>query len=111
MWRKSLLLMALLALLAVRGTQTAQAATRTNLSSVPTFGRCPDTETMKAALKTATPEEDGFIQHVVDRVDAGKLPEDLVVSTFLWARKKPRRQFQYFKVGLIIRARWLGISL
>ena len=99
MWRKSLLLMALLALLAVRGTQTAQAATRL------------DAETMKAALKTATPEEDGFVQRVVDRVSAGKLPQDLVVSTFLWARKKPRRQFQYFKLGLIVRARWLGISL
>jgi hypothetical protein len=99
MWRKSLLLTALLAVLAVLGAQTAQATTRL------------DAETMKAALKTATPEEDGFVQHVVDRVSAGKLPQDLVVSTFLWARKKPRRQFQYFRFGLTIRARWLGISL
>jgi hypothetical protein len=105
------MLTAVLAVLAVRGTQTARAATRTNLRSVPTFGRCPDAQTMKAALKTATPEEDGFIQHVVDLVDGGKLPQKVVLTTFLWARKKPRRQFQYFKYGLTIRARWLGINL
>jgi phage-related protein len=117
MWRKSLPLTALLAVLAVCATQTAQAAAQNQplagaqVRSVPTLGRCLDAETIKAALKTATPEEDGFVQHVVDRVNAGKLPRDLVVTTFLWARKKPRQQFQYFRFGLIVRAGWLGISL
>ena len=99
MLRKSLTLAALLAVLAVCRAQTAEAATRL------------DAKTMKAALRTATPEEDGFIDYVLDRVEAGKLPRSLVTSTFLWARKKPRRQFQYFKYGLIIRARRRGIKL
>jgi hypothetical protein len=99
MFRMSLTLTALLALLALCERQTAEAATRL------------DAETMKAALQTATPEENGFIQHVLDLVDLGKLPESLVESTFLWARKKPRRKFQYFKFGLTVRARRVGIEL
>ena len=99
MLRKSLTLAVLLAVLAVCRTQTAEAATRL------------DAKTMKAALHTATPEEDGFIDYVLDRVQADKLPRSLVTSTFIWARKKPRRKFQYFKYGLIIRARRRGIRL
>jgi hypothetical protein len=70
-----------------------------------------DANTMKAALRTATPEEDGFIDRVLAKVDKKKLPLDLVESTFLWARKKPRNKFQYFKRGLIVRAEQQGISL
>ncbi len=70
-----------------------------------------DAETMKAALDTATPEEDGFIERVVALVEEGTLPPKLVHSTFLWARKKPRHKFQYFKRGLILRARRIGINL
>jgi hypothetical protein len=99
MFRMSLTLTVLLALLALCGRQTAKAATRLNA------------ETMKAALQTANPEENGFIEHVLDLVDAGKLPESLVESTFLWARKKPRRKFQYFKYALTVRARHSGIEL
>ena len=100
MFRKSLTLMVLLALLAVCRTQKAQAAASRL-----------DAETIKAALQTATVEEDGFIDGVVALVDAGTLPESLVVSTFIWARKKPRWKFQYFRIGLIIRARRRGIDL
>ena len=70
-----------------------------------------DADVMKAALRTTTIEEDGFIDMVVDRVEQGTLPEDLVVSTFQWARKKPRHKFQYFKRGLIVRAWRRGIRL
>lgn len=70
-----------------------------------------DAKTMQVALHTATPEENGFIQHVLDLVDKGTLPLDLVESTFLWARKKPQRKFQYFKHGLILRAEQRGIHL
>jgi hypothetical protein len=35
----------------------------------------------------------------------------LVQSTFLWARKKPYRKFQYFKYGLFLRAAQRGIRL
>ena len=70
-----------------------------------------DAKTMQVALHTATPEENGFIEYVLDRVDKGTLPLDMVESTFLWAKKKPQRKFQYFKHGLILRAEQKGIHL
>lgn len=71
----------------------------------------PDVDTMKVALHTATPEEDGFIHYVMGKVETGALPVDLVESTFLWARQKPKNKFQYFKRGLIFRAAKVGIAL
>ena len=70
-----------------------------------------DAKTMKVALHTATPEEGGFIDYVLALVDRGRLPVDLIKSTFLWAKKKPRNKFQYFKRGLILRAKKRGINL
>ena len=70
-----------------------------------------DANEMKVALATATPEEEGFIEYVLGRVEKGTLPEDLVQSTFLWARKKSIHKFQYFKRGLILRAAEKGIQL
>jgi hypothetical protein len=70
-----------------------------------------DAETMKAALRTARIEEEGFIDDVLILVNREVLPADLVDSTFIWARRKPRYRFQYFKRGLIFRATELGIPL
>ncbi len=70
-----------------------------------------DANTMKVALHTATPEEDGFIDHVLMLVDKGTLPLDMVESTFLWARRRPQRKFQYFKYALTLRAQQRGIAL
>lgn len=70
-----------------------------------------DAQTMRSALRTATPEEEGFIDHVLTLVDQGRLPRALVESTFQWARKKPRHRFQYFRYGLILRAAQEGIAL
>ncbi|MEN6451573.1 MAG: hypothetical protein ABFC96_13860 [Thermoguttaceae bacterium] len=80
------------------------------------FARGADTggltaDNMKATLHTATPQEDGFIERVLARVEDGSLPLDLVQSTFLWAKKKPRKKFFYFKQGLILRAADRGIHL
>ncbi len=66
---------------------------------------------MKAALKTATPEENGFLERVSKLVEQDILPRHLVESTFLWARKKSDHKFQYFKRGLTARAAELGIQL
>jgi hypothetical protein len=87
-----------LVLLAVLGSRPARASTL-------------DANMIKVALHTATPEEDGFIERVVVLVDRHKLPLDLVQSTFIWARKKPRNKFQYFKRALLYRAAKRGISL
>lgn len=66
---------------------------------------------IKAGLRTAVPEENGFVQHVIDMVNQGELPVDLVDSTFQWARKKPQNRFQYFKRALIVRAAKIGINI
>lgn len=70
-----------------------------------------DAKTMKVALHTATPQEDGFIDRVVEMMEKGKLPRALVESTFLWARKKTRNKFYYFQYGLIRRAAEIGITI
>lgn len=70
-----------------------------------------DVAKMKVALKTSTPEESGFLQHVSNLVEDDVLPRDLVISTFLWAKKQPGRPFQYFKRGLKVRAAKRGIKL
>ena len=98
MHRNCLIFLLVLGLLAAMGNRTAATSTL-------------DAKTMKVALHTATPEEEGFIEYVLDRVHQGTLPLDLVESTFLWAKKKPRHKFQYFKRGLILRAAKRGIDL
>jgi hypothetical protein len=70
-----------------------------------------DPDTIKAALHTATPQEEGFIEYVVDMVNKGDLPLDLFQSTFLWAKKKTQKKFYYFKWALIRRAAERGIQL
>jgi hypothetical protein len=68
-------------------------------------------ENMKVALHTATVQEGHFIERVLYMVKKGKLPLDLVQSTFLWAKKKPAKKFYYFKQGLILRASAQGIKI
>ena len=111
MSRSMLMIAPLLAMLAVVHSETAFASV--GHSDVPPNGRAGrlDADTMKAALRTATPEENGFIDYVLALVEAERLPPSLVHSTFQWARKKPRYRFQYFRRGLIIRARRQGIRL
>lgn len=70
-----------------------------------------DAGVIKAGLKTAAPEEDGFVDRVVGLANRGTIPPKLVDSTFQWAREKPRHKFQYFKRGLILRARKIGVEL
>jgi hypothetical protein len=71
-----------------------------------------DAAKIKAGLRTANPEEHGFIERVVDLAKRGKIPPSLVESTFQWARKRPfQHRFQYFKQALIERAKKEGIRI
>ena len=70
-----------------------------------------DPEQIKIALHTTSDIEGGFVDRTVAMVRAGTLPRDLFTSCFIWARKKPRRQFQYFQQALTIRAAEIGIKL
>lgn len=67
--------------------------------------------TLQQVLHARRPEEFDFIEKVVLMVDQKQLPRDLVESSFAYARKKPRRQFQYFEFALRARAKEIGINL
>lgn len=74
---------------------------------------------LRIGLKAYTPKDKAFVNRVVDLVERGVLPRNLVDSTFLWARKNavsrrgrnPLRPIVYFEPALILRAKRLGISL
>ena len=74
---------------------------------------------LRVGLKAVTKEDFAFINLVVLRVDEGKLPRELVDSTFLWARNRYRsrpgnhrlRPMVYFKPGLTARAKKIGVVL
>lgn len=67
-----------------------------------------DADTIKAALRTTAIEENGFVDRVVKQVDEGKLPAHILYSAFLWAKKKPKNKFQYFRYALIVLAAQIG---
>lgn len=66
---------------------------------------------LEKGLKARRPQEFQFIERVVAEVQAGRLPQSLVDSTFLWARKKPEHPFQYFEAAMKIRAKRVGVNL
>jgi len=72
-----------------------------------------DADTIQAGLRTAEPTEVTYIRYAVALVAHGDLPRSLVDSMFQWARRKAPypKKFQYFKHGLIFRARQIGIAL
>lgn len=70
-----------------------------------------DPDQIGAALRAGTPSEQNWIKAVVTMVNNGQIPADLFESTFLWARKKTKHQFQYFQHGLIARAADAGITI
>jgi hypothetical protein len=75
-------------------------------------------EEVKNGLRTASPEENGFVEDIIDRVNNAsrptneRLPAAMVQSTFQWARgKNSRHRFQYFRRALILRAARIGVRL
>lgn len=68
-------------------------------------------DTLQKGLKARRPNEHQFIAHVVNHVENGHLPLDLVNSTFLWARRQQAHYpFPYFERGLKERAKKAGIA-
>ncbi|MEA1951221.1 MAG: hypothetical protein U9N87_07545, partial [Planctomycetota bacterium] len=63
-----------------------------------------DADVLKVALRVGRPEDKEFIDRVVDMMNSGKLPRSIVQKCFLWARKKRKHKFQYFKRALIMLA-------
>ena len=90
-----------------------------NLALVTTFGWCVsahaqvrlDSETIKAGLRTTVVEDNNYVAFLVTLVDQGRLSNDLIDTSFDWARKKTKLQYQYFKRAVITRADQAGIKL
>jgi hypothetical protein len=68
-------------------------------------------EQLTDGLRARLPSEQAFIDEVVALVNSGDLPQSMVQSTFLWARKKPRYQMQFFQQALTVRAKDIGVKL
>lgn len=69
-------------------------------------------EQLEMGLRVQRPQDFEFIAHVVRLVDRGVLPESMVNSTFLWARRKSGKFApQYFERALRIRAANQGIRI
>ena len=67
---------------------------------------------MKAALRTTTIEEEGFIDYVLTKVNKGILSGRSGRQHFPMGAKKPsKHRFQYFKQGLIVRRKLIGIKI
>ncbi len=99
MFRKPLITMICALLLSTALACTSKAATLLDAGAI------------KAGLRTATPEEGGFIERAVRLAKQGTLPPDMLESTFQWARRKPAFRFQHFKRGLTLRAARIGVAL
>jgi hypothetical protein len=66
---------------------------------------------LEKGLRARRPVEFAYIAQIVALVESGDLPESLVTSTFVWARKKPTRRLQYFQFALQTRAKKLHVQL
>jgi len=66
---------------------------------------------LETGLKARRPVEFAYINQIVKLVEAGTLPRSLVTSTFIWARRMPSRQLQYFQFALQARAKRLNVKL
>ncbi|QDU96203.1 hypothetical protein [Lignipirellula cremea] len=98
--------------LAVTGSSAALTAAPAAAQSVGVGAEVADLrDQLMNGLRVARPEDRAFIERVVQLVDQGTLPRPLVVSTFIWARKKYQYQAQYFEQGLRFRASQQGISI
>jgi hypothetical protein len=65
---------------------------------------------LKKGLRAMRPVEFDFLQEVLDQVDSGDLPREMVERAFLWARRYPRYRVQYFEKTLRALARRRRIS-
>lgn len=66
---------------------------------------------LEKGLKARRPVEFAYIAQIITMVEDGELPESLVATTFVWARKKPNRQLQYFQFALNARAKNLKVKM
>ena len=66
---------------------------------------------LEFGLRARLPREYRFLRKVVALVKLRRIPVELVLSTYHWARKKRPHPFPYFMRALQIRVAELGIRL
>ncbi len=74
---------------------------------------------LRVGLRAVTKSDFAFIDRVVKLVNTGKLPRSLVDSTFFWSRRRaalrgPKRALRpmvFFRPGLTLRAKAIGITI
>jgi hypothetical protein len=66
---------------------------------------------LQKGLRARRPVEFEYINEIIALVEKGDLPKPLVTTTFVWARKQPTRQLQYFQFALQTRAKGLDVTL
>jgi len=103
-------------LLAAVGMSTHFVTGKTGLTVLPRqfrgSGRVADLKSqLESGLRARRPKEFKFIADVVKLVETKKLPVEMVVETFHYARHKRPYPFQYFQRALAIRAVRFGVTL
>ena len=67
---------------------------------------------LKAGLLCRRPEEFEFVALVASKVQAGELPQDMVLNTMRYAiKKRARFPFFYFQYALFRQADALGVNI
>ena len=69
-------------------------------------------QTLEVGLKARRPQDFKFIARVVQLVQMGRLPIEMIETTFHWSRRQHARYpFPYFEHGLRVRAQRIGIAI
>jgi hypothetical protein len=88
-------------------SSTAQAAEPAGATGVASLA-----DRLAAGLRARLPHEKHFVTEVVALVHAGRLPQKLVDSTYLWAvQRRQAYPFPAFEHALRIQANQLGVAL
>ena len=67
-------------------------------------------EQLETGLRARLPSEFDYLDSIVTKVNTGQLPQSLVRSTFVYARKQRRYPIRHFDQALRIRAKRQGIT-
>jgi hypothetical protein len=69
-------------------------------------------ERLKAGLLCRRPEEIVFVSRVADKVEAGEIPQEMVLNAMKYAlKKRPKFPFFYFQAVIFRQADVLGVDL
>lgn len=69
-------------------------------------------ERLVNGLRATRPEQQAFLQQVVQEVEAGRLPAGLVNAVYKWAQGRfPLYPFPFFERGMRVEARRRGVNL